>query len=141
MVSVNSQPSRTLGNMVRTDFNQSYTTATGRRVQHELNSTQLICTEVKGILRAEEERGGQDLSRVREVRITKSKKRIWSEALWVRYNWCSSKSGPYPSTEAGRQGPCLWMLAEQIVNPLGSPEFSQALSWKLVSPEGSVLSS
>lgn len=44
---VKDKRSLTLVRMVRTDFNQQYTNAIGKRVQQELNST-LMCTEVPG---------------------------------------------------------------------------------------------
>lgn len=50
---------RTPGKVVRPDFNQQYTIAVEKRVQHELNST-LICTEVSGVLKGE----GQNRERV-----------------------------------------------------------------------------
>ena len=44
---VKDRRSLTLVRMVRTDFNQQYTNAVGKRVQQELNPT-LMCTEVPG---------------------------------------------------------------------------------------------
>lgn len=101
--------------MVRTDFNQQYTIAVGKRIQHKSNST-LICTEVTGHLKGEgqnKEENEQGLSRVREV--NNYKKQQWGRVglceIHEFVNWHLSKLGSWSPTVAGRQAPNLQLLA------------------------------
>ena len=95
----------------------------------ELSSTQLTCTEVTVCFEErvrEEGEGGAGQPQSLGTENYKKQEAGFGPNSSGFANWCSPKSGSYPPTEAGRQGPYLQMLAEETVNSLGSLEFSQA---------------
>lgn len=72
--------SRTIVDMVRTDCNQSYATALGKRVQHELNST-VTCAEITVCYTKRTSEwgvGAQGLSIQRNGKLQKAGMRVWS---------------------------------------------------------------